>query len=356
MRSLVGWPSVLDGSFCILTLCSPPAPMPRRSFYGMKDDILLQGNNDLKYGEFPFDAIGTAEEADPLVLENFLSYDEMAVGSLIGMSTPVHFINNGERFNCGVRAIPPPGKLSYDYEKTGIYIGLVGTRFERPGKMAYKFMMITPEQNTNENGYGVDGTANAYMQHWAEFYALANFPTYEEAKEMHQTDKEGNFVKVGTTHFFFNAEVFRKHCFYLASLFLREADDRARGAGKRAFCHVVGLGLGEWAVKGVEGDQKMIMLKAYFDVMKTLKFKSISAIQFSWFNIESVDILHEGASLTVEDKAELTFDGGLTRVYFNRADPAARLPDDHKDDLLVAMYAWDSGSYPGNGKPLPFPS
>jgi hypothetical protein len=33
-----------------------------------------------------------------------------------------------------------------------------------------------------------------------------------------------------------------------AEIFLAEAQDRAAAVGKKAFCHVVGLGLGVWQV------------------------------------------------------------------------------------------------------------
>ena len=44
-----------------------------------------------------FEKIGTKEESDPLILSNYLSYDEMAISALIGISSPTFFINNGDK-------------------------------------------------------------------------------------------------------------------------------------------------------------------------------------------------------------------------------------------------------------------
>ena len=44
-----------------------------------------------------FDIIGTDFERKPLVLEEYMSYDEMQISALVGLSGPTIFINSGSR-------------------------------------------------------------------------------------------------------------------------------------------------------------------------------------------------------------------------------------------------------------------
>ena len=94
-----------------------------------------------------FEHIGTPQEQSPLVLADLQSYDEMALSALVGMSVPTHFINEGGRRNRGEFN-------QVAYEPKGVYAGLVGARFERPRLMEWKHLIVEPEQNTVENGYG----------------------------------------------------------------------------------------------------------------------------------------------------------------------------------------------------------
>lgn len=85
------------------------------------------------------------EEA-PHILADLLSYDEMCLSALIGMSVPTHFINDGSRYN--------RGNFSGNCEKKGVFVGLVGARFERLEKMEWQHLIVSKQQNTVENGYG----------------------------------------------------------------------------------------------------------------------------------------------------------------------------------------------------------
>ena len=55
---------------------------------------------DGRTGSGGWDAIGTAEEGS-LRLSELMSYDEIALAALVGVSVPTHFINKGGRFNLG---------------------------------------------------------------------------------------------------------------------------------------------------------------------------------------------------------------------------------------------------------------
>mmetsp|Transcript_47821 Transcript_47821/g.132883 ORF Transcript_47821/g.132883 Transcript_47821/m.132883 type:complete len:150 (-) Transcript_47821:500-949(-) len=57
---------------------------------------------------------------------------------------------------CGAR----PGTTTW---RRGVYVGLVGARFERRGRMEWRHMILTPEQNTSDNGYGA-GSSDTMLQ------------------------------------------------------------------------------------------------------------------------------------------------------------------------------------------------
>lgn len=116
------------------------------------------------HGDKGFDIVGSQEEIDPLQLKDLLSYDEMQLSALFGVSSSTFFINNGERDNCGLCAGV--------FEQEGIYVGVVGARFERKQRMEWEHMLITRDQNTVANGYGAaaEQSQTTLLQLWAEFY------------------------------------------------------------------------------------------------------------------------------------------------------------------------------------------
>jgi hypothetical protein len=81
--------------------------------------ILRDGKTD-GVGREDFDKIGTEEEKAPFVLKNYLSYDEMEIGTLISVSTPTFFINDGSRNN---RAEPASDPTSHEH--TGVYVDVI---------------------------------------------------------------------------------------------------------------------------------------------------------------------------------------------------------------------------------------
>jgi len=283
------------------------------AFLNESDDYRLP---DGRTGSGGWDAIGTAEEGS-LRLSELMSYDEIALAALVGVSVPTHFINKGGRFNLGEpdrpgtqplcrivtgsrratsaflagRRIPtaPPARSQLrsrpvspgTFERTGIYVGLVGARFERPGVMEWAHMVVTPTQNTEANGYGASpppaaAHRAALLAAWARFYGVAHLPTYDEARE------DGACLPVGSG-MLLNTPVFkaprplprpraplrRVPCAHSHTLltwrprtpspwqarlrmaietFLLEADERARQSGRLAYVHAVGLGLGVWMI------------------------------------------------------------------------------------------------------------
>mmetsp|Transcript_160961 Transcript_160961/g.296786 ORF Transcript_160961/g.296786 Transcript_160961/m.296786 type:complete len:737 (-) Transcript_160961:19-2229(-) len=308
-------------------------------FMQEEDEYMLQNGDsafayDRHAGKDCFKMIGTESEKEPFVLQNFQSYDEMELSALLGMSVSTRFINEGGRGNSGRK-----NNKEHSYEPMGIYIGLTGCRFERKLLMEWKHMVVTIPQNKEDNGYG-DAKPDPLLKKWAEIYKLpGNFATHDEAKAAKDSGSD-RFIKVPGG--FFDSLVYSARCTLTAETFLAEANSRAEAAGAKAFCHLVGLGLGVWQI---HDSQVPLQVDAYAKVISQMSLPHVGEIHFSWFGrVTKCGGVGSGGKL--KDK-----DGSPICVVFDKRDPAEPLPEPHpgaKPWLLVAQYAWDSNAYPGN--------
>jgi hypothetical protein len=69
------------------------------SFIGTSDDTLGRDARMVPNAANLWRHVGTEHEKEPLVLGEYLSYDEIVISALIGVSSPTYFINSGGRFN-----------------------------------------------------------------------------------------------------------------------------------------------------------------------------------------------------------------------------------------------------------------
>lgn len=299
----------------------------RPLMFMLPSDLYLLKNG--QKGSGGFEEIGTQDQKAPLLLKDYLSYDEIQIAALLGVSVPTYFINDGDRNN---QAQPAAAGT---FEETGIYTGLVGARFERPNRMEWQHMIVTKEQNTSANGYGIEfsgagiGETQSLLSLWSQLYG-ESFPTFQEA----QADTSGRYIPIRTGNYL-DSVVYKKRMKMVIEPFLIDANDRGAREGKKVYCHAVGLGLGVWQVVG---SQAKFMLEVYADILKTNNFANISDIDFSWFPsaYHSCGGVSNGGML------------GAVKIHFSRRNPAALLTREDKGKLLIAMYAWDGNAYPGN--------
>lgn len=298
-------------------------------FMGKTDFALLRNGDSCNGG---FEKIGTSQETAKLSLKEYLSYDEMQISALLGMSSPTHFINKGDRRNRG------EASQSADYTPYGIYVGLVGARFEKPGYMEWAHMVVTKEQNTKENFYGREADVThpkaRLLQLWAQFYqsgenGIFYFPTYEEAAK----DNANRFLKITQNDkvVYLNKDVYKKRIKTVIEPFLLEANNRAQLEGKKAYVHAVGLGLGVWQL---DPRQAQLIVDVYKELIETLPLEHISDIDFSYFP--------KGLDFTESEHKK----NPQIKLTESLRDPADLLQDPTK--LIVASYAWDGNAYPGN--------
>ena len=85
-------------------------------------------------------------------------------------------------------------------------------------------------------------------------------------------------------------------------LFIFDSDSRAKNLGKKAFCHLVGLGAGYWSFNRSFQDREMV--KVVKAIANDSVLDNIDCIYFSWFGDRSMkvdndadaeDILDEGS-------------------------------------------------------------
>lgn len=314
-----------------------------------------------------WETIGTSEdgtwgEGGSLRLASLLSYDEVALSALVSVAVPTHFVNAGSRTNSG----RPDAAGSF--ERRGVYVGCVGARFEREGVMEWAHLMVTPEQNTPAKGYGPppeDGASAAMaspearqrrllLRAWANFYGRTHLPTHEEALQRRAADPGAYLLipgGVGGASCLLDIELYKARIRAVAEPFLLDANRRAREANARAYVHVVGLGLGAWMVDQRQG---AYIVDAYADVLAAHPMPHIGVVDFSWFP-EDVRACggagHNERFVPAAGAAAAAASAAAPTIVFSRRNPADRLPPPAPNEppwLLVAMYAWDGNSYPGN--------
>ncbi len=304
------------------------------TFMGAVDHYLLH-NKQTGYGGF--DNIGTVNEKAPLVLADYLSYDEMQLSALLLVATPSYFINNGNKKNKGV-----PGKEG-TFQEFGIMIGMVGTRCEVSGCNEYAHMLVTQDQNTIENGYGKKGFP-AKKQALASFAKLYNqgengefyFPSFEEV-EQKSTDK---FHKLKDGRYL-NIEVYKQRLRLVIEPFLVAANDYAAHHHQMAYIDASRIGLGSWAV---DADvQTPLQLEVYAQILSEISLPWVSDINFGRFQNNAKDTLQK-----LLTRYDFKMANNPVKVRFEEREPAAKLDAANADKLLINNYAWDGNSYPGN--------
>ncbi|MBP6892142.1 DUF4804 domain-containing protein [Candidatus Babeliales bacterium] len=281
-----------------------------------QDDQYLLQNGKSGYGGF--EKIGTDQEKAPLILQEYLSYDEMQIAALVGVSVPTFFINNGNRYNKGIKS------KNNDYEKEGVFVGLVGARFEKPNLMEWQHIIVTSERDKDlEN-------KKELMLIWSKFYNTT-FQTYEQAAQ----DRSDRYLKFAPAKksIYFDTHVYKKRMSYVIEPFLKDAQARGISSGKKVYVQAVGLGLGVWKMHQA---QEKLLVDVYAEIVQRLgsALSQISDINFSYFNMTDIKKLKNW--------------GGHIKTHLSQRNPADPLTGEDQGKLLIAQYAWDGNSYPGN--------
>lgn len=270
-------------------------------FMGRGDFTMLRDGREIGSLDHEWDRVGTGAEvtSEHLTLDAYLSYDEMMLGSLLGVSGPSYFINEGDRYN-----MAKPGKQG-TFEERGIIIGLVGARFEREDRMDSVF---------------IEPSVAAPRQHMDLTTIFREF-----------------FGTKASEPKSFCLNTYKARIRISIDLLLLEANERSKAAGKKAYVHIVGLGLGVWQA---DYRQPETYLEGFMDALDEFghKMENIGTLDFSYIGV---------AAPTMNKIKSLAAAHGIDSVFSHR-NPADRLPTSKADELLVVSFAWDSNSFPGN--------
>lgn len=305
-------------------------------FVGCGDSFVLRDGTTRGHGGI--ETIGTDRECAPLLLADYMSYDEIGLAALLGVATATFPINSGSRRNNGLR-----GRAGTHVHEA-VYVGMVGTRFEVADQMESRHMIVSAHLSTAVRGYGPPGPVgyreDPLLTAWARFYGLADsahpehppyFPTYEAAR----ADNTGRFVRVagaGGAVDYLDTLVFLRRVRHSAELFLLEAERRGAEARSRVYAHVVGLGLGVWRVARA---QNRLFVDGFIDALRLHDLPHVAAVDFSWV-------------LEAPEAAAIAGAVGGVELVFSQRNPFDPPDARFGECLVVAMYAWDGNSAPGN--------
>uniref|UniRef100_A0A7S4PK94 Uncharacterized protein n=1 Tax=Paramoeba aestuarina TaxID=180227 RepID=A0A7S4PK94_9EUKA len=306
-------------------------------FFGRHDSSLLR--NGTTPPSRSWLSLGTAEgDEDSIDLCEYISYDEMQLSALCGVSSPTVFINSGSRHNQGIASDTD------DYEERGVYVGLVGARFEKTDRMESTHIVVA-KRNNEEAGYGKNGNASErrkYLAMWAKLYGLGgkdpHFPSYEEVQSKSTV---GTFCPLKRLGAHFNVKVFKRRMRFVIEPYLLDANQRGKEAKKKVYCFAVGLGLGVWAIDS--RTQGKYLVDVFVEVIREQDLSTISVVDFSWFPdcCENQPGIKNGKILPTENGNEI-------EILFTKRNPADKLTGKYAGMLPVSCYAWDGNSFPGN--------
>ncbi|KAJ8890496.1 hypothetical protein PR048_010005 [Dryococelus australis] len=309
------------------------------TFSGPSDYFLLV---DGRQGRGGWDDIGKTNSRSSLRLIDCLSYDELKLSALLSVSSYSYFINNGNRNNNGV-----PDRNMQGLHRAGVVIGLTGTRFERPNKMDWEEIIITKEQNVLNKGYGSPRAVNTseyyWRQLWCQFYGLGRYlPTYRETETIFNSRSTNHYLKLSNIDGYFHNIAFSRRLAVSFETLLMEAQHRAYIAGRFAYIHVVGIGLGVWKISD---HQETVFLNSFANCITRLIpiLNNVSDINFSWFRENTCGGVPNGGNFRSRDHPR----GGI-QIFFSKRNPHDRILDPHQNKLLVVSYAWNSNALPGN--------
>ncbi|KAI0537085.1 hypothetical protein GGR58DRAFT_472986 [Xylaria digitata] len=274
-------------------------------FMGGSDFTVLRSGEHIGSAYAEWDRVGTEEEGQNkhLFLKDYLSYDEIMLSSLIGVSGPSFFHNDGRRNNIG-RPAEPGG-----FEPRGVIVGLVGARFERDDRMDSAFVLqdaCSPRQHPELRDI------------FFEFFGRK------------RKDPAAAF----------DERMYKARIRITADILFLEASRRAKAVGKKAHVYVVGLGLGVWAWHE-KGNQSRLYVKAFMKSLEELggDLVHIGTVEFAWI-----------PGVLGFEQRSMTFGASQTAidVRFSKRNPAEKLRGADEGHLLVLSYAWDGNAFPGN--------
>lgn len=317
----------------IARLLTTPSPI----FKDSKTSPLVRNGKKSVEG---FESTELDKESE-LQLTDCLSYDEMEILALIGISIPTHFINDGNYLNQGLL------DLSSNYEKEGLCLGLVGPSLEREGFMEYQSIMVSWIQNRPEKGYGPlpereedDNAITGKMRLFTEFYKIDYFPTYEEIQKLNSEEvTEIDFFECDEG--FIRKDIYQERMKILIEIFLSKANEQAGKTRQKAYAQPCGWGF----CKQLKYDiQHQWFIEVFFEVIRKNTYPHVADIDFSFFM--KLENYSRSLEKFIQKNGE-TLNG--IKLHFpspaKSREPCAKLRGSDAGKLLVNSYESSGNAY-----------
>lgn len=282
---------------------------------------------------------------DTVKLNDYISYAEMDFcSSLLQVSGDVNFVNDGNRYNKGLRGVDD------EYEKKGRIAALVGARFEIKDAMESTNLIFGTSQRLEaEHSTALVGIANqranfgriqsvnkefveGHKEIWDEFYKNQNL-TADSSGLLNDRLQQRLYIS------------YKK--------FFADAIADAKKNQIKAHIRVVGLGDGFWS--GANGEKVGEAIgKAVAKILQELNDENknhIDTVEFCDFGNENYikgfkDVSKDVSKIKVkvENNKKAPFSSKIRKALAM----AGSLLGLGKEPKLYVCFAWDSASYVGN--------
>ncbi len=287
------------------------------------------------------------EQTDAKDYSKYMCYEELELSPYVNLIADTTNINNGDRYNRGTPAANPES-----FEKDGVIIAAVGARYEVPGKMEYKHSVTTKESASQRADL---------LKQFLPFWFGDNVPLmkFNEEEKFSFEGKElcDRYLKFDSAQYL-DAQIYFAIMKKRYETIFFGAAEKAKKMNKAVFIHLVGLGLGVWAITGLK--QQMTDLQAaaakevLFEHPEIANHIYCADLSYFYNPSEKNEPTEEPKGLWTNKKPVETLDTHEVVRTTSTRNPWAKLTENELGEmprdrvLLVADFAWDGGSFVGN--------
>lgn len=279
--------------------------------YTHDDQCLLRGEKKMKSRKSELAKIGTTNECDKFVLAQLLSPKERIISPRWGIGSRTPMINNGNRGNAG--------KLGADgsFQPDIYYIGVSGLRLDSIASPDYDFCIFNDFQE------GDIQLTTDILNPKLHFDETKNF--------------SGKY---------FRPTAWINHHKSILHPALDKANEIGLETGKSVYYYAAGISLGIWHPFDSEKNTSLILaqLLQYKDwIDSNYQKTTITDIDFAYF-------AGVGDQSRIQALVEEFKDGNYKgiNIHFSTREPGTPLTGVDAEKIIVALYAWDGSSRPGN--------